>query len=370
MKPLSVYLHIPFCVRKCAYCDFPSYADCEALLPSYVDSLCAEISEAASRWPDRLVRTVFFGGGTPSLLTPRQLDRLLSAVRSSFAVAPDAEISMEANPGTLNLDRLAAYRLAGVNRLSIGVQAFDDRLLQTVGRIHTKREATDSVLMAHEAGFRNVNVDLMYGLPGQSATDLTNTLNTLSALPVTHVSMYSLIVEEGTPLHSRVMTGEVLPSDDETLEMQRMAARVLSARGLTRYEISNYALPGFECLHNLTYWRRGEYLGLGCAAHSLMEEKRFCNTSSLTDYLDGIRTVESDSLTETDEFEEIVMLSLRTAEGMDMRAYRRLCKDAFPQKQKTINRLVSEGFALIRADRLCLTERGMDVLNAVIAALV
>lgn len=370
MKPLSVYLHIPFCVRKCVYCDFPSYANCEALLPSYVNSLCAEISEAASRWPGRLVRTVFLGGGTPSLLTPRQLDCLLSAVRSSFDVAPDAEISMETNPGTLNLDRLISYRLAGVNRLSIGVQTLDDRLLQVIGRIHTKREAIDAVHMAHESGFRNINVDLMYGLPGQNLSDVADTLNTLSVLPVTHVSMYSLIVEDGTPLHARVMAGEVLPSDDETLEMQRMAARVLSACGLKRYEISNYALPGFECLHNLTYWRRGEYLGLGCAAHSLMEEKRFCNTPSLTDYLDGIRTVESDSLTETDEFEETVMLSLRTADGMDMRVYRRLCKDAFPKKQKTIDRLVSEGFALICADRLCLTERGMDVLNAVIAALV
>lgn len=370
MKPLSLYLHIPFCVRKCEYCDFPSYAGCAHQIPEYVDALCAEIASAAPKWPGRIVQTIFFGGGTPSLLTGAQMGRIMDAVRSSFVIAPDAEISMEANPGTLTHENLRAYRQAGINRLSIGVQTFDDRLLKNIGRIHTKQEAIDAVYMAHEAGFRNLNVDLMYGLPGQSISDFSDTLNTLLSLPVTHVSMYSLIVEEGTNLFARVEAGEAVPGDDETLEMQHMAARILSAHGLERYEISNYARPGYECQHNLTYWRRGEYLGLGCAAHSMMEETRFSNTLSVSEYLRGVREVEKDVLSAEDALEETVMLSLRTSEGMDINLYQALCAGAFSGKQRTISRLISEGLALQINDRLRLTERGMDVLNAIIEALV
>lgn len=370
MKPLSLYLHIPFCARKCAYCDFPSYAGCGHLISSYVDALTGEIADASRAWPGRSVQTVFFGGGTPSLLTGEQMSRIMETVFTSFPVAPEAEISMEANPGTLTRENLRLYRSAGINRLSIGVQTFDDRLLGLIGRIHKRQQAIDAVLTAHEAGFHNLNIDLMYGLPAQSLADFSATLDTALTLPVTHISMYSLIVEEGTPLYQRVEAGEAVPGDEETLEMQHMAARRLSPHGFERYEISNYARPGFECRHNLTYWRRGEYLGLGCAAHSLMENVRFSNTSSLTGYLSGARTVERETLTGEDALEETVMLALRTREGMDMNLYKSLCGVAFSKKQKIIDRLAQEGLALFTGSRLVLTERGMDVLNAVIEALV
>lgn len=369
MKPLSLYLHIPFCVKKCAYCDFPSHAGREQDIPAYVEALKGEIMEASRTWPNRRVETVFFGGGTPSILTGSQMKTLMDAVFSSFSVAPDAEISMEANPGTLTPRNLAAYRAAGVNRLSIGVQAMNDRLLKNIGRIHTRAEAADAVRMAKDAGFKNINMDLMYGLPGQSMDDFTDTLHQALALDVPHLSMYSLIVEEGTPLHRRVEEGEEIPGDEETLAMQHAAARLLSGFGLERYEISNYARPGFECRHNLTYWRRGEYLGLGCAAHSLMEGARFSNTSSLTDYLHGVREADRQVLNDTDRLEETVMLSLRTREGMDMNLYRALCGKESGRKDAVIGRMEREGLAALSDGRLTLTERGMDVLNAVIDAL-
>lgn len=370
MKPLSLYLHIPFCVRKCAYCDFPSHAGREKDIPAYVEALKGEIIEAGRKWTNRRVETVFFGGGTPSILTGEQMKTLMDAVFSAFPVAPDAEISMEANPGTLTSEKLAAYREAGINRLSIGVQAMNDRLLQNIGRIHTTEEAIEAVYMAKNAGFKNINIDLMYGLPGQSIGDFTDTLHRALSLPVTHLSMYSLIVEEGTPLYARVEAGEPIPGDEETLLMQHTAAQVAAEHGLFRYEISNYAKPGSECRHNLVYWRRGDYLGLGCAAHSMMDDARFSNTPSLSEYLCGTRQADYQPLDAFDALTETVMLALRTSEGMDMNDYRALSGRDFAKKEKTINRLVLEGLAQLKDGRLSLTERGMDVLNAVIEALV
>lgn len=370
MKPLSLYLHIPFCVRKCAYCDFPSHAGREKDIPAYIEALRGEIAEAGKRWADRRVETVFFGGGTPSILTGAQMNALMDAVFSAFVVSENAEISMEANPGTLTPEKLAAYRSAGINRISIGVQALNDRLLQNIGRIHTREEAVQAVSMAQEAGFENINIDLMYGLPGQSEADFEDTLRQALSLPIQHLSMYSLIVEEGTPLFRRVEQGEEIPGDEETLSMQHTAAKIAAEHGLLRYEISNYARPGFECRHNMVYWRRGEYLGLGCAAHSMMEETRFSNTASLHEYLSGTREADRQPLHQTDALEETIMLSLRTAEGMDMDEYRRLSGEHFARKEKTIARLTEEGLAVIRNNSLALTERGMDVLNAVVEALI
>ena len=370
MKPLSLYLHIPFCVRKCAYCDFPSHAEREKDIPAYVEALKGEITEAGHKWPNRRVETIFFGGGTPSILTGWQMKTLMDAVFAAFPVAPDAEISMEANPGTLTPEKLAAYREAGINRLSIGVQAMNDRLLQNIGRIHTTGEAVEAVRMATDAGFENINIDLMYGLPGQTVEDFSDTLNKALSLPIAHLSMYSLIVEEGTPLYQRVEAGEQVPGDEETLVMQHTAAEAAAEHGLFRYEISNYAKPGCECRHNLVYWRRGDYLGLGCAAHSMMENARFSNTASLSEYLSGVRQADYQPLDEIDALTETVMLALRTSEGMDMNVYRALSGKDFPKREKTITRLVSEGLAQLKNDRLSLSERGMDVLNAVIEALV
>ncbi len=370
MKPLSLYLHIPFCVRKCAYCDFASEGGRQALIPDYVTALREEIADSGARWPGYQVKTVFFGGGTPSLLSGTQFESLMGAVRKSFVLVPDAEITLESNPGTLTKEKLLAYRQAGANRLSIGVQAFDDRLLRALGRVHTAAQAREAADMAREAGFENVNLDLMYGLPGQSMQDWTDTLHAALATGAPHLSLYSLIVEDGTPLAKRVAEGETLPGEEETLAMQHAAARILAQAGLTRYEVSNYARGGFECRHNLVYWERGEYLGLGCAAHSLMAGTRFANPARLERYLMGERAGAVQRLDREDELTETVMLSLRTRYGMDMENYRRLIGAAYSSRRRVVDRLIAEGMARERSGRLSLTERGMDVLNAVVEALI
>ena len=353
MKHIALYVHIPFCRRKCAYCNFTSYPGREAIIPAYLDALEDEMRAAAERFGPMAADTVFIGGGTPSLLTGDEMRCLMDAVRRWFCVSPDAEITSEANPGTLDAAKLAAFRAAGVNRLSLGVQSFDDGLLRVLGRIHTAREAEAAVRLAAEAGFSNLSLDLMYALPAQSMAQWRATLETALRLPVKHISCYSLIVEDGTPMQAMVEADPgCLPDEETAVDMQHEAARLLAERGFLRYEISNYALPGFESRHNLVYWRRGDYLGLGCAAHSLMNSQRFANTASLEEYLSGLRAGEPETLTERDVYEETVMLGLRTREGVE----------AALLPQDALGRLVSAG--LMRREGV--TEAGADVLNAVI----
>ena len=247
-RELALYIHIPFCQSKCAYCDFASYPGQENAWEPYVDVLLEELRE----WKDRLleyeVATIFLGGGTPSLLPAGMIERILEEVRSCVSLSPNAEISMEANPGTLTMDKLKAYRVAGFNRLSIGAQSFEDRLLKSLGRIHTSRQIYESVDMARAAGFENLNLDLMYALPGQEPADWRHTLDSAIMLKPDHLSAYSLIVEPGTPMAGRVARGEaILPNDDQTNGMQRLAVEKLAEAGYVRYEISNFAQLGYAC---------------------------------------------------------------------------------------------------------------------------
>ena len=271
-SPLSLYIHIPFCKSKCAYCDFASFPGREAMWEAYFAALCGEIRAAGD--DIHRVETVFFGGGTPSLVPETYIAGALAAAREAFPFAPGAEVSLEANPGTLTMEKSRAYREMGVNRLSIGVQSFDARLLKDIGRIHAPGEAVEAVRMAKAAGFANIGIDLMYGLPGQTMGAWEATLETALSLPLAHISAYALIVEEGTPMAAR---GDELPDEEDVLSMQRLCTRALAAAGFARYEISNYARRGFACRHNLVYWRRGEYLGFGCAAHSFFGGERFRN---------------------------------------------------------------------------------------------
>ncbi|MBO4886320.1 MAG: radical SAM family heme chaperone HemW [Clostridia bacterium] len=360
MKHIALYIHIPFCARKCAYCDFTSFPGKTHLIPAYLDQLEAEMRASAGRWGELAADTVFLGGGTPSLLTGGQMKRLMDGVRRWFTVAADAEITSEANPGTIDAAKLIAFREAGINRLSLGVQSFDDGLLRVLGRIHTAREAEDAVRTAADAGFTNLSVDLMYALPGQTMDQWLSTVETAMALPVRHISCYSLIVEEGTPMKAMAEASPAcLPDEETAVVMQHEAARLLRARGFSRYEISNYALPGFESRHNLVYWRRGDYLGLGCAAHSLMDGERFSNTASLDEYLAGVRAYESEKLTARDVYEETVMLGLRTREGVP----------ASILPAAALEKLTRAGLIAVNDDRAAVTEAGADVLNAVILAL-
>ena len=377
MTPLSVYIHIPFCASKCAYCDFASFPGRERDWARYFDALASEI-RLWSENPDfgldlgkYRVETAFIGGGTPTLVPPERIKEALEAARAAFRFAPDAEITIEGNPGTLTPERLAVYRAAGVNRLSLGAQSLDDGLLKSLGRIHTAAQVAESVRMAREAGFSNLNLDLMYALPGQTMRVWQDTLDAAVALGVEHLSAYSLIVEEGTPMAARVARGEaILPDEDAVNAMQRAANATLAAAGYARYEISNYAKPGRECRHNLVYWNRGEYLGLGCAAHSLLGGRRFANPASLDDYLRGARRVDKQIIAPSEAMEETVMLSTRTVRGLDLDAWRREFGAPFERgREGAIRGLADAGCVETDGRFLRLTERGMEVQNAVVLAL-
>ena len=286
---LELYIHIPFCVRKCAYCDFLSFPSGEEERERYVERLTEEIEEAGAVSEGYVATAIFFGGGTPSVLTPKQTERILNAVKKSFYVAEDAEITTEVNPGTADRKKLEAWRQAGINRLSFGLQSTETRELQYLGRIHTMEDFLESYRAAREAGFENINIDLMSALPGQTVSSWEKTLRTVVSLQPEHISAYSLIIEEGTPFCQ--LFGEdgdaaeekkrrqslgipELPDEDAERRMYYDTERILGEAGYHRYEISNYAKPGYECRHNKGYWTGTEYLGLGLGASSYINIRR------------------------------------------------------------------------------------------------
>lgn len=296
MKSISIYIHIPFCVKKCQYCDFLSAPADSRAQEVYLRALKQEIREQAARYREYEVQTVFIGGGTPTAVPCEKLCEVLKTVFTCYRVNPQAEISMEANPGTVTKEALLSYRKAGINRLSIGLQSTDDGELKLLGRIHTYRDFLQTYRWAQEAGFTNINLDIMSALPGQSVENYKKTLETVLSLRSQHISAYSLIVEEGTPFYEKYgqeseklqATGEKqpdLPSEEEEREMYALTEKLLAAAGYHRYEISNYALPGRECRHNLVYWKRGNYVGFGLGAASMVENVRFENTRKMQEYL-------------------------------------------------------------------------------------
>ena len=371
MKPLAIYIHVPFCARKCAYCDFASFAGREDAWSDYFAALHAEMDA----WVDRLrayeARSVFFGGGTPSLVPAAYIQDALNHLRRLLPFAGDCEITLEANPGTLTAAKLETYRRAGVNRLSIGVQSFDAALLRELGRIHTPEQAASAVRLASEAGFENLSIDLMYALPGQSMAQWSETLAQAVALPVQHNSAYSLIVEPGTEMEQRVERGEaIIPDDDAVNEMQRLAVCRLAEAGFARYEISNFAVPGYESRHNLTYWQDGDYLGLGSAAHSLVENERFSNPPELARYLAGERMCERTVRSLRDHREEVLMLSTRTLRGLDMARWRAEFGEEFVQGHaRQLRKLENYGLIEIEGDFLRLTPVGLELQDSVVLEL-
>ena len=369
--PLSLYVHIPFCASKCAYCDFASFPDREGDWRRYFEALWGELDGWREALAGHEVATVFFGGGTPTLVDAEYIEETLARCRAAVPFADGAEITLEGNPGTLTPEKLAAYGRAGVNRLSLGAQSFDDGLLKSLGRIHTAAQIGEAVAMARAAGFGNINLDLMYALPGQTEGQWRDTLERAAALGVEHVSAYSLIVEEGTPMARRVAAGEaLLPDDDGVNAMQREAVARLARAGYQRYEISNYAKPGHACRHNLVYWNRGEYLGLGCAAHSLFGGRRFHNPEALDAYLAGERALDNQEMTLRDAMEETVMLSTRTARGLDLDRWQRDFGVPFERGRAAALRRLERG-GLIETDggAVRLTLRGMELHNAVVLEL-
>ncbi len=370
VKAASIYIHIPFCVRKCFYCDFASQAGRQSDFGRYCDAVKAEAHSVYERYGKREVPSVFIGGGTPTVLPADLLCSLLEEVFRLFPPDENAEIATEANPGTVTLEELRQLRAAGVNRISFGAQSFDEALLRTLGRIHTPSDITRAVETAREAGFENINLDLMYALPGQTQDTWRETLRKAVSLGIPHISCYSLILEEGTLLAEKAAKGEIsVPDDDTCLAMQKTAARVLSQAGLERYEISNYAKPGMECGHNLRYWEGGDYLGLGCAAHSLMDGVRYRNDASIDGYLAGNTRLDAQELSTSDRLEEAAMLGTRMTRGIELAAfYDRFGMDFF--KVYRTETLIANGLAVISDGFFRLTDKGLDVQDAAVLEMI
>ena len=358
INKLELYIHIPFCIRKCAYCDFLSFPAGEKDRQSYVEALLDEIYGAKEKGD---AATVFFGGGTPSILPGKEIGRIMDAVRAKYSVPEDAEITLEANPGTLNRKKLEDWKKAGINRLSLGLQSAENAELKALGRIHTWETFLESYRMAREAGFENINIDLMSALPGQSAYTWRKTLQKVTELKPEHISAYSLIVEEGTPFYERYAgQSGLLPSEDEERQMYYDTKELLEAAGYERYEISNYAKPGYACRHNMGYWERTDYKGFGLGAASLLENVRYANQRSLSEYLKGNTADTAEALTPQAVREEYFFLGLRMMKGVDPGAYEAHYGPLLQklQEQKLLQR---------KAGRVCLTDRGIDVSNYVLA---
>ena len=361
---IGLYLHIPFCRKKCAYCDFCSYVGRESDMTAYVDRMIAEMQTKPCK---RMVDTVYFGGGTPSLLPACELARLMDAVRHHYTVSEDAEITCEVNPCTADREKLAALRAIGINRVSIGVQSLSDRALRALSRVHTAAEAVSAYRTAREVGFRNISLDLMLGLPGETEAELSKTVRGLIDLAPEHISAYALMVEDGTPLAASPLRAQI-PDEDATADAMERAGAMLAEAGYHRYEISNYARTGYESRHNLGYWRRREYIGLGIAAYSYLDGERYGAPRDLDGYLAGrmLPKVDCETLSPEDREAEHVMLSLRLAEGIDRAAYMaEHGRDPHTLFAPVTSRY-PDAFS-VTDTAIALTPRGMSVSNTLIA---
>lgn len=369
---MELYLHIPFCARKCAYCDFLSFSHGTETQERYVEQLIEEIKTASAGFRDTTVCSVFVGGGTPSILQSGQIKRIMEAVKENFKLDADAEISMEANPGTVTREKLMDYKNAGINRISFGLQSAKNEELQALGRIHTYEEFLESYCMARECGFSNINIDLMSALPKQTVESWLETLKKVIDLKPEHISAYSLIIEEGTPFFEKYGDGRgenILPDEDSEREMYHKTKTILQVHGYERYEISNYAKKGKECRHNIGYWTGVPYLGLGLGASSYINGTRFRNTDNLRDYLNGDRKrYDADCLSKKDMQEEFFFVGLRMTKGVSLKAFeKRFGVSAYQVYPGLLEKLVKEGGAEISGEYFRLTEYGMDVSNYIMA---
>ena len=370
---MELYLHIPFCVKKCAYCDFLSFPSGQEIQRQYAKRLMEDIDCMGKEYGDIPVDTIFIGGGTPSVPESRLIVDLMEHVNRAFQISDGAEISMEANPGTVTREKLKEYRRAGINRISFGLQSANDRELKLLGRIHTWAEFLESFALARECGFTNLNIDLMSALPGQTCESWKDTLKRVTDLEPEHISAYSLIIEEGTPFGEKYGSEEgrkLLPDEDSEREMYHETKRFLRECGYERYEISNYAKPGWECRHNIGYWTGVPYLGLGLGASSYMNGSRFAVSSDMQQYLEekpGTFT-DVEKLTKKDMEEEFFYVGLRMTAGVSLSDFERRfgmsAEEVYPGLMETF---VEEKAAEFRGDRFVLTDYGLDVSNYIMA---
>ncbi|MBR3035915.1 MAG: radical SAM family heme chaperone HemW [Lachnospiraceae bacterium] len=370
--PVEIYIHVPFCVKKCAYCDFYSFSADEAVKRQYFSDLISEIE--ASPYTGRPVRSIFIGGGTPSSADPKLIEKTLEEIRRQFCVLPNAEITIEANPGTVTEESLRIYRNAGIDRLSLGLQSANEKTLRKLGRIHTFPDFERSFLLARKCGFDNISVDLMSALPGETLSDFENSLFQVLSYRPEHISVYSLIIEENTPFYAlyNAENGTMkqeLPDEEEDRKMTAAANRILASAGYQHYEISNYARPGYGSVHNTGYWTGVPYLGFGPAAASCIDGLRFKNPLSLTWYDEPY--IETEELSSEDLENEFMILGLRMMKGVDDREFRRRFGTSFFDRyREVIEKYIMLGALEREGEILRLTPYGIDVSNIVFAELI
>lgn len=420
-KELELYIHIPFCVKKCDYCDFLSFPADNRTQRRYVDALQKEITCYGALYPDRKITTIFIGGGTPSWLDEEEIVRILHTVREAFEVERGAEITIECNPGTATAHKLVRYREAGINRISIGLQSAHNEELALLGRIHTWEQFLKTYDLARKAGFSNINVDLMSALPGQTLETFSDTLKKVLALKPEHLSAYSLMIEEGTPFYERYREDEkhreagepteLLPDEEQEYAVTKLTQRVLKEAGYHWYEVSNFAKPGYECRHNIGYWKRADYLGVGLGAASLIDNVRYANVREVLEYCKSCESlcgefsvwkggnqteiqpekgqkeagheeecrknftenvrktlcVSSEPVTREEQMEEFMFLGLRMTEGVSRAEFEQHFVTTIEAVYGDVLRqLQKEGLLVKQEGRICLTERGMDVNNYVV----
>ena len=369
-KEIGIYVHIPFCKRKCDYCDFISYSNKDSKIEEYIEAVKKEIELQKIKSE---ITTVYIGGGTPSYIDSKHIKEIMAEIRKKN-VSKDAEITIEVNPGTVTLEKLKDYKKAGINRLSIGLQTTKDELLKQIGRIHNFEQFIETYKMAREVGFKNVNVDLMLGLPNQRIKDLKESLESIIQLSPEHISVYSLIVEDGTPIANKIESGELeLPDEDLERNMYWYVKNTLELNGYKHYEISNFAKQGYESKHNINCWNQKEYIGIGIAAHSYRDITRYSNTENLGEY---IRNVKNEKLErnriiheiqkEDDTKKEYMLLGLRQIDGVKISQF----KEKFGDNpiylfRNELKKLVDENLISVDEDNIKLTNKGIDLANLV-----
>lgn len=372
---LGIYIHIPFCIKKCRYCDFVS-TEQTALMGKYVDALLTEIELAGSMYSRRIADSIFFGGGTPSLLSGADMGRIMCALKKCFRLDADMEVTVEANPGTLDAEKLKAYKAAGVNRISLGLQCAQNETLALLGRQHTAELFESAYDLARDAGFENINVDLIYALPGQTAQDVADTLRFALRKKPEHISAYALYIAEETPLYKMLQEGDLTEAtQEEDRDQYHLVQRVLDEKGYNHYEISNFALPGCECRHNLKYWNLVDYLGLGVAAHSCIERVRFANTGDISEYILNMRSGSLqypayELIDDRNRKIEYLMLKLRLKKGFSLYDYRyKFGEDFLETFQTEFQTVVDFGLAQCEGGSIVPTAKGFDLQNVLVGNL-
>jgi len=369
MKNLGIYIHIPFCKRKCEYCDFISFANKEDKIKEYVDALKKEIDDFEINKKEYQVNTIYFGGGTPSYIDCKYIVRVLESIRNAFNVTKDAEITIEVNPGTVTKEKLETYFSIGINRLSIGLQSTENNLLKLIGRIHSYSDFLDTYILARDIGYKNINVDLMIGLPTQTIEDIEKDLEKITSLNPEHISVYSLIIEEGTSIEKKIKNKELyLPSEEIERKMYWKVKNILEEKGYRHYEISNFAKEGKESKHNLACWNQEEYLGFGLAAHSYFNNERYSNVETLEEYLDNDKNVRiiHEIQNKESKMKEYMLLALRKIDGVSISEFKnRFVDNPIYLYREQLNKLVKKDLIEIDIDNIRLTNKGIDFANIV-----